>query len=82
MSYDFFGAWDNVTGVSVLAPFLFGYFEMSAQMFVNAGVDSPLYPQGFGNDEFSIDRCVKNYNELGVPKEKMSEPLSYFLHHT
>lgn len=36
------------------------------------GVDAPLYPQGFGNDEFSIDRCVKNYNELGVPKEKLN----------
>ena len=50
MSYDFFGAWDEVTGVN-----------------------SPLYPQGFGNDEFSTHRCVENYVSLGVPREKISE---------
>ncbi|KAL3768546.1 hypothetical protein ACHAWO_011501 [Cyclotella atomus] len=55
MSYDFHGAWDQVTGV-----------------------DSPLYPQGFGNDEFSIDRCVKKYMDLGVPSEKLNVGLPFY----
>lgn len=42
------------------------------------GVDSPLYPQGFGNDEFSIDRCVKNYMDLGVPSEKLNLGLPFY----
>jgi chitinase len=42
------------------------------------GVDAPLYPQGFGNDEFSIDRCVTNYNALGVPKGKMNVGLPFY----
>jgi chitinase len=55
ITQDFFGAWDNVTGV-----------------------DSPLYPQGFGSDEFSIDRCVQNYMDLGVPKEKLHIGLPFY----
>jgi chitinase len=77
MSYDFFGAWDNVTGVSALVQVLMYnqnyWLSVILTLSCNTGVDSPLYPQGFGNDEFSSDRCVKNYNKLGVPKEKMSE---------
>eukprot|EP00804_Cyclotella_cryptica_P010623 CCRYP_005442-RB/>CCRYP_005442-RB protein AED:0.09 eAED:0.09 QI:133/0.93/0.88/1/0.87/0.82/17/1617/824 len=55
MSYDFFGAFDNVTGVN-----------------------APLYPQGFGNDDFCIDRCVTNYMNLGVPKEKLNVGLPFY----
>mmetsp|Transcript_18470 Transcript_18470/g.38287 ORF Transcript_18470/g.38287 Transcript_18470/m.38287 type:complete len:838 (+) Transcript_18470:89-2602(+) len=42
------------------------------------GTNAPLYPQGFGNDEFSIDRCVENYVRLGVPREQINIGLAFY----
>jgi chitinase len=55
MSYDFFGAWDGVTGTN-----------------------APLYNQGFGNEEFNVDRCVENYVALGVPRDKINIGLPFY----
>jgi chitinase len=42
------------------------------------GTNAPLYYQGFGNEEFNIDRCVENYVALGVPRDRINIGLPFY----
>jgi chitinase len=42
------------------------------------GVNAPLYPQGYGNEEFNIHRCVENYVARGVARDKINIGLPFY----
>ncbi|EED94417.1 hypothetical protein THAPSDRAFT_261895, partial [Thalassiosira pseudonana CCMP1335] len=64
--------------ISILTEFNLMSYDFHGAWDSVTGVNAPLYPQGFGNDEFSIDRCVNNYMALGVPREKINIGLPFY----
>lgn len=64
--------------ISILSEFNLMSYDFHGAWDSVTGVNAPLYPQGFGNDEFSIDRCVENYVALGVPREKINIGLPFY----
>ncbi|KAL3775108.1 hypothetical protein ACHAW5_001511 [Stephanodiscus triporus] len=64
--------------VHVLSEFNLMSYDFHGSWDNVTGTNAPLYYQGFGNEEFNIDRCVENYVALGVPRGKINIGLPFY----
>jgi chitinase len=64
--------------VHVLSEFNLMSYDFHGAWDAATGTNAPLYYQGFGNEEFNVDRCVENYVALGVPRGKINIGLPFY----
>ena len=63
---------------SVLDELLLMTYDFHGAWDPATGVNAPLYYQGFGDMDFNVDSCVKNWENGGAPASKISIGLSFY----
>ena len=73
---------DNIANIEVgklttiLTEFNLMSYDLHGSWDEVTGTNAPLYYQGYGHEDFNIHRCVENYVELGVPRERISKSVA------
>ena len=63
---------------SVLDELLLMTYDFHGSWESITGVNAPLYYQGFGDMDFSLDACVQNWKAGGAPSSKISIGLAFY----
>jgi len=63
---------------SVLDELLLMTYDFHGAWDPQTGVNSPLSYQGFGDMDFNVDSCVKNWKNGGAPASKISIGLAFY----